>query len=99
MFYICVMATVKIDTIPSDSIIDMKISGAFYEQLKIVLLSQTEKVKPDDLMAMLERFKNPQPAENAEEHTIYTLLVLINEIERKAKEQGLTKVQEVVLPD
>ena len=93
------MATITYDAIPSDAIISLKLSGAFYEKLKIVLLSMTEKVPADKLLPMLEKFKTPQAHEDAEEFSIYTLLLLVKSIEDEAKKQGLTETKEMVLPD
>jgi hypothetical protein len=93
------MSTIKYDAIPHDALIDLKISGHFYEQLKIALMSLCEAQKPEDLLKMFEKFKTPQPAEDSSEHNIHTLLVLIREIEVKAKEQGKTIEKEMVLPE
>lgn len=93
------MGKIQYDSIPGDAIIDLKVSGEYYEKLKIVLLSLTEQVPPDQLLAMMERFKTPQAPENALEHNIYTLLILIKTIEDEAKKQKLTVLKELELPD
>jgi hypothetical protein len=98
MLHLC-MATIQYDSIPGDAIIDLRISGAYYEKLKIVLLSLTEQVPPDQLLPMMEKFKTPQAPDSALEHNIYTLLLLIKSIEDEAKNQKLTVVKEMVLPD
>lgn len=93
------MATIQYDSIPADAIIDLKVSGAYYEKLKIVLLTLTEQVPPDQLLAMMEKFKTPQAPDSALEHNIYTLLLLIKTIEDEAKKQKLTVVKDMELPD
>ena len=48
---------------------------------------------------MMEKFKTPQAPDNALEHNIYTLLLLIKTIEDEAKKQNLTVVKDIELPD
>jgi hypothetical protein len=93
------MTTIQYDSIPGDAIIDLRVSGAYYEKLKIVLLSLTEQVPPDQLIPMMEKFKTPQAYDTALEHNIYTLLILIKTIEDEAKKQKVTVVKEMELPD
>lgn len=93
------MNTIKYDAIPSDAIITIKLSGAFYDKLKVSLLSICSTVDPQELLALLEKFKTKGPADDATEHNIYTLLMLIRDIEESAKVQGLTKEKEMTLPE
>lgn len=93
------MANIKYDAIPHDAIITIKLSGAFYEKLKISLLSICDTISPQDLLLLIEKFKVKGPAEDATEHNIHTLLMLIRDIEINAKNQGLTVEKEMVLPE
>ena len=98
MLHLC-MATIQYDSIPNDAIIDLKVSGEYYEKLKIVLLSLTEQVPAEELLPMIEKFKTPQAHNTALEHNIYTLLILIKTIEDEAKKQKVTIVKDMELPD
>ena len=93
------MSTIKYDAIPTDAIITIKLSGAFYDKLKVSLLSICSTVEPQELLTLLEKFKTKGPADDATEHNIHTLLMLIREIENSAKTQGLTQEKEMVIPE
>lgn len=80
--------TVTLATIPKEAIIDLKISGAYYQDLKLALLNYTDKLSKEEVSKVLENAK-ANKIENLDELIMYILYTLTIEIENKAKEQGL----------
>jgi len=93
------MAKIKYDTIPTDVLIDIQISGAFYRRMVDLLGMLSESVPLDDFKAVLEKLKTNNPAEDMFEFNVHTLMSLIYEVEKRAKEQNKTKQEEIEVED
>lgn len=88
------MAKAKFPTIPPGSLIKIEISGYFYSQLTHMLLTLSVG-NEQQFKKALERLKSNDPAESDYEFNIQTLVTLIYEIEKKAKEQNVLVEQEI----
>jgi len=93
------MAKVIYPTIPENIEISIKISGFFYKSLAQLILGLVETLEKDKYKAIIEKFKNNEPASDIEELNIICLTALIFSIEMAAQEQKLTKDVEVDIPD
>jgi hypothetical protein len=81
--------------IPKDALINIKISGAFYMNMQQMLYSLASQKTPEEFTAIMHKLKSGTP-ENEYEFQILTLVSLVMEVERSAKEQNL--LVEVELP-
>lgn len=94
------MATTKIKTIPFEEIVDIKISGAFYMRIQNLFFELISKLSEEDQKILLEKVR--EGAKDITEPAMYnalTVLIIMNEIEYQANEQGKVKDQEVELPE
>lgn len=79
----------KFDAINPDSIIDLKINGKFFGDLKGVLmyyLTQNNRSK-EDMAKILDHISKGK-IESEEEYPLYVLFEFLTYIEGQAKEQG-----------
>lgn len=83
-----------VETIPADAIVNVEISGGMYTRLHQLLLQIASEKSPDQLKDTLIRLKTEEPKTHGEYHLV-SILALIFEIEKKAKEQGKTKMVNV----
>lgn len=93
------MAKVKYPTLSEDALVDLKVSGSFYKELAQLLLSLSQELKPNEYQAILDKFKNKEPAADIKELNIILITALVFSIEIAAKEQNLTKEVEIEVPD
>jgi len=94
------MATTKIKSIPFEEIIDIKISGAFYMRIQNLFFDLISKLSEEDQKTLLEKVK--EGAKDITDPAMYnavTVLIIMNEIEYQANEQGKVKDQEIELPE
>ena len=94
------MGTTKIKTIPFEEIVDIKISGAFYMRIQNLFFELISKLSEEDQKILLEKVR--EGAKDITEPAMYnalTVLIIMNEIEYQANEQGKVKDQEVELPE
>lgn len=94
------MAKTKIKSIPFEEIIDIQISGAFYMRIQNLFFELISKLSEEDQKILLEKVK--EGAKDITEPAMYnalTVLIIMNEIEYQANEQGKVKDQEVELPE
>lgn len=89
------MEKIKYDTIPSDVLIDIQVSGSFYKKLVNLLTALGESVPPEEFKAALEKLKTDEPVKNIFELNVHLLLALIYELEKRAVEQKKTKEVEI----
>lgn len=78
--------------IPQDAIIDIQVNGSFYYRVTQLLMSLLDNQEPERVKEIFERINNNNVQEILEAN-VETIAVLMNEIERCAKDQG--KIQEV----
>jgi len=93
------MAKIKFDTIPTDALIDIQISGAFYRRMVDLITMLGESVPIADFKAILERLKDNNPATDMFEFNVHTDICLVYEVEKQAKAQNKTVISEVEIPD
>lgn len=89
------MEKIKYDTIPSDVLIDIQVSGSFYKKLVNLLTSLGESVPPEEFKAVLEKLKTDEPVKNIFELNVHVLISIIYELEKRAVEQKKTKEVEI----
>ena len=89
------MAKFSYPIIPNEAIIDIQVSGAFYNDLLALQVSLAETVTLDQYKAILEELKNDKPADSVFSNTVQIIMAVIYEIETKAKAQGKTKMIDV----
>lgn len=82
--------------IPQDAIIDIQVNGSFYYRVTQLLMSLLDNQEPERVKEIFERINNNNVQEILEAN-VETIAVLMNEIERCAKDQG--KIQEVDVND
>jgi len=84
----------KIEVMPNDKIVSIKVSGAFLSRVQSVLVYLLSNFETERIKEAAERIQKQQHTEPWEFH-YETLAVLINDIERTAREEGLTEVKDV----
>jgi len=89
------MAKMSFPTIPSDALIDIKISGTFYRKLLGLSVMLAESKPLEEYKSILEKLKSNNPPENLYESNVHTVISLIYEIETCARDQKKTKMVEV----
>ena len=92
------MAKREIETLPYESIVDFKVSGAFYARIQNLFFNLSSEKSKEDYTACIKNISSNNITTNYE-YDIQTLLILITEIESKAKEQGKMLMQEIDIPD
>ncbi len=93
------MAKVTYPGIPNDVLIDIQVSGTFYNQIVRNLLMVGEIMPREDFQKALEGMKEDRPSKDHFEITIRTLTALVFEIEQKAKAQDKMKNTEIEIDD
>jgi len=92
------MAKREIETIPYESIVDFKVSGAFYSRLQDLFFNLASQKSKEEYLTCIKNISAKNVSTNYE-YDVQTLLILISEIESKAKEQGKMLMQEIEIPD
>lgn len=85
--------TIKIKTIKSGSIIDIKVGDRFYQRIQQLFFWYSNKDQ-ERAIKTIELLKTREPVDDFENHFL-TLLSLIYEIEARAEEQGHLQDTEV----
>lgn len=93
------MTKIKFDTIPTDALIDIQISGSFYRRMVDLITMLGESVPLEEFKAILERLKDNNPAADMFEFNVHTVICLIYEVEKQAKAQNKIVVSELDIPD
>jgi len=84
----------KIEVLPNDAIMDIKISGAFVSRLQELFLYLAKLKEEKEFLlhyAVITKVK-PEEFKDPYEHHLYTVLALIHEIELVAKENKKTSL-------
>lgn len=84
----------KYDAIQLDSIIELKVNGKFFGDLRAMFIDMLRNLSEKDALKFYANFSQGK-VESTEEYRLYILLTLINGIEEAAKEQGLMIKQSV----
>lgn len=93
------MANVKIKTIPIDAIIDIQVSGSYYQKIIQVFMDITAPLSPEEFTRITNKLKNNEQPADMMEVKIFTMLILILEIEQQAHKQNKVVEKEIDLPD
>ncbi len=93
------MSKISFPVIPSDAMIDIKVSGTFYRKLLHLSLMLAESKPLDEYKTVLERLKTNAPELSLYEINVQTIMMLMHEIETCAKAQSKTKIVEVDTDD
>ncbi len=93
------MPTHKVETIPFDASVKLDMPGSFYARLQQLLMSYSQLKSPEDLQKALKKLGTDEEPGDEVEYHLFTLTILIHEIEKRAKEQGLLKIEEIEIPD
>lgn len=86
----------KVEQIKPDALIKLEFSAGYCQRIQNLILHYTETKTPDELTAAYQKIGTNGKLDQWEED-LETLLVLVQEIETCAKDQGLT--QFVDLPE
>lgn len=89
------MAKITYPTIADDSLIDIKVSGAFHKRLINLLAGLGETVPLEEFKKVLERIKENKPNESLFEFNVHTILMLVYEVELEAKKQNKITTAEI----
>ena len=87
--------TIKYKTIDHKSIVDIQVSGAYYESIVQLLLSLSESVPKEEYVEVLKKYKEEKDASTLFELNIHLLITLVFEIERMALAQNKIKEVEI----
>lgn len=93
------MAKKTYPSIPTDAVIDIKISGSYYRALAQLLLGLTQQVSQDKYASCIDKFKNNKPAADLTELNLILITSLAFTIEQAANDQKVTTEIEVDVPD
>ena len=93
------MSKIKIPTIPNNAIIKLEVSGSFYGRIVSLFLNLGQSQSQADFKKALESLGSNTPPPDLYTEQIHILSMLMHDIEKKAQEQGLTKEQEVEVPE
>lgn len=93
------MPTHKVETIPFDASVKMEIPGSFYARLQQLVVSYSSGKSLEEVQkAMKKLATNEDPADEFEYH-LHTLMILVHTIEKEAKKQNLTKLEDLEIPE
>ena len=82
----------KIEVLPLNTVVDIKVNGAFLTRVQALLMFLLKDLSKEDIAAMSEKIKAQTHTEALEFH-YETLAILINDIEKSAKENNLTEMR------
>jgi hypothetical protein len=79
---------------PPDAVVNINVSGGFYIRLTKLLGDLVIKLTPEKALVMITDLQK-RPPENDDEFNLLTVITLVNELEKAAREQNK---YEVVIP-
>ena len=80
----------KFEALPKDAIVDIKVTGRFYQDLKIAFSNVLIDGETEDSIGKILDNLSSKTITSMKEHQLYVMFVLIAQIETDAKEQGVT---------
>lgn len=89
------MGKLQYNSIASDKLIDIKISGSFYTKLIDLSIKLSQSKSTEEFKKTLDDLAKGEPETDLYSLNISVILAIIFEIEKCAKEQGKTHVVEV----
>jgi hypothetical protein len=82
----------QIEVLPLNTVVEIKVNGAFLTRVQALLMFILKDLSKEELQAANERIKSQTHTEPWEFH-YETLAILINDIEKSAKENNLTEMR------
>lgn len=83
-----------VEVLPLSTVVEIKVNGAFLTRVQALLVHVLKDLSKEEITAGSEKIKTQTHSEPWEFH-YETLAILINDIERTAKEQKLTEMKSV----
>ena len=83
-----------VEVLPLSTVVEIKVNGAFLTRAQALLVHLLKDLSKEEITAGSEKIKTQTHTEPWEFH-YETLAILINDIERTAKEQKLTEMKSV----
>lgn len=84
----------KVSVMPDDALMDIKVSGTFYKRLQALFIYLSQKKDVKEFLALYAKMvQGGEPTSEYEFH-LNTVLSLIVEIEKIAKENNLVKEED-----
>jgi len=93
------MRTISVETIPHKAIIKLDMPGGFFHRLQQTLIYHSQQRTPEELVASLKKLANNEDPKDDWEYHLFTLTILINEIEKEAKKQGQIEVKDIEIEE
>jgi hypothetical protein len=82
----------KIEVLPLNTVVDIKVNGAFLTRVQALLMYVLKDFSKEEIIATNEKIKSQTHTEPWEFH-YETLAILINDIEKSAKDANLTEMR------
>ena len=93
------MAKHKIEAIPIDAKVNIVIPGSFYARLQQLTVHYSQSKPYEELVKAMEELKENKPTDSEFAYHVQTLTILMFEIEKAAKDQGVSKLEEIDIPE
>lgn len=86
----------KVEIVKSEAIIDLKVGSKFLQDLQAVLIYLTTLQSAGRIQEAVNKAKEQgEDSLDDWEKSIYTMLVLVTNLEENAREAGLTSIEEI----
>lgn len=89
------MGKLKYNAIANDKLVDIKISGSFYNKIMDLSIKLAQSKSTDEFKKTLDTLSKGEPETDLYSLNVSVILAIIFEIEKCAKEQGKTHLVEV----
>jgi hypothetical protein len=86
---------IPVEAIPFEAVIKLDMPGTFYARIQQLILYFSNTHPPQDIIKAMNLLKENKEAETDFEYHLHTLTILVYDIEKKAKEQGLMVTKEI----
>lgn len=93
------MSKMKYTGVDPDAVIDIQVSGHFYQQIVNSILGLGDTKSPEEFKKVLETLSENSPTKDPFELAIKTLTTLVYEIETKARDQNKVREHEIDTPE
>lgn len=86
----------KVEVVKSEAIIDLKVGSKFLQDLQATLIYLTSLQSASRIQEAVNKAKDQgEDSLDSWEKSVYTMLVLITNLEENAREAGLTVIEEI----
>ena len=80
----------KFEALPKDALVEIKVSGRYYQDLKTVFTNMLVDGETDDSIGKILDNLTEAKITSLKEHRLYVMFVMIAQVETEAKAQGVT---------